>query len=460
MPKALCLLLVLFVALGSVSSATPRELVNVDYKRIIDLYTQLLQLEVRIKVKNVGNRPVTTYLYAQPQNTSKNVAVVLPYEGDTSLQIKKVARVTEPTAVFFEITLANALQPGATTELVIKETHFSRMEPLPRKITLFDDQSVVLRENAQCFSPYETEVCTTTFKLPMTPISYDTVEATARGSVVEYGPFRQLPALSRRFVRLHYVSNTPFVVFKNVTRTVQVSHWGNIAVEDFLRISNEGANLTGEYSRVDYNSWAKNTGKAVLKEAHATLPYSASGVYYLDEIGNISTSNAVRDLSANIVRLRVEPRFHLFGGWSANWVIGYNLPTEDFLRQDVADSEQFVLNVNFGFHFDRIMAEDYTLKVILPEGAKDIQYELPFEIDSVTREKFFYYLDIEGKPVLVFNKKNVLPFHNQVFKVSYRFKQESILIEPFLIFAAFSLFFLLMILLARLNFSFGKEKED
>ena len=43
------------------------------------------------------------------------------------------------------------------------------------------------------------------------------------------------------------------MVFKKASKTVEISHWGNIAVEESYLIKNEGATLDGEYSRVDYN---------------------------------------------------------------------------------------------------------------------------------------------------------------------------------------------------------------
>jgi len=41
-------------------------------------------------------------------------------------------------------------------------------------------------------------------------------------------------------------------VFKSVEKTIEVSHWGYISIEAFYKIANEGAQIVGEYSRVDY----------------------------------------------------------------------------------------------------------------------------------------------------------------------------------------------------------------
>jgi oligosaccharyltransferase complex subunit alpha (ribophorin I) len=48
----------------------------------------------------------------------------------------------------------------------------------------------------------------------------------------------------------------------------------------------------------------------------------------------------------------------------------------------------------------------------LPEGASNIKPELPFAVDSYHIEYTFSYLDTEGRPTLVFKKKNVIDFHN------------------------------------------------
>jgi oligosaccharyltransferase complex subunit alpha (ribophorin I) len=75
-----------------------------------------------------------------------------------------------------------------------------------------------------------------------------------------------------------------------------VSHWGNIAILEEYALHNQGANLTGEFGRVVFNKYNTNAGKNALKELIATLPFSTWGIYYRDEIGNISTSNAKRDV--------------------------------------------------------------------------------------------------------------------------------------------------------------------
>jgi oligosaccharyltransferase complex subunit alpha (ribophorin I) len=74
------------------------------------------------------------------------------------------------------------------------------------------------------------------------------------------------------------------------------------------------------------------------------------------------------------------------------------------------------LNYTFLHNYEEILTENYTLKVILPEGATNIKAHIPFEIDSETRDLHFSTLDYFGKPVIVIKKSNVLSrLHNVYF---------------------------------------------
>jgi oligosaccharyltransferase complex subunit alpha (ribophorin I) len=102
--------------------------------------------------------------------------------------------------------------------------------------------------------------------------------------------------LQAEHIRLHYEYNEPIVVFNYAHRTYEVSHWGNIAVEDKYQIENIGALLEGEFGRVDYDEYGRNGGKNALRKLRARLPVKSFGLWYRDEIGNVSTSRAAREV--------------------------------------------------------------------------------------------------------------------------------------------------------------------
>lgn len=51
---------------------------------------------------------------------------------------------------------------------------------------------------------------------------------------------------------VHYENNAPFLTITNLERLIEVSHWGNIAVEETIDLKHCGAALKGPFSRYDY----------------------------------------------------------------------------------------------------------------------------------------------------------------------------------------------------------------
>lgn len=115
-------------------------------------------------------------------------------------------------------------------------------------------------------------------------------------------------------------------IFTEATKTIEVSHWGNINVKEYYSLHNEGAGVKGEWGRVDYNAYNPNDGKHAIKVVDLVLPRYVRGLSYYDYIGNISTSAAVR--RDDYVHLTIEPRFPIFGQWNTDWNIEYNMPTK------------------------------------------------------------------------------------------------------------------------------------
>lgn len=89
------------------------------------------------------------------------------------------------------------------------------------------------------------------------------------------------------------------------------------------------------------------------------------------------------------------------------------MPTKYHLFYDMMNPENYVFNFTFLHNYENILAENYTLKVILPEGATNIVAHLPFEVDSEERGLHFSTLDYLGRPVVIIKKNNVVSsIHN------------------------------------------------
>ena len=58
----------------------------------------------------------------------------------------------------------------------------------------------------------------------------------------------------------------------------------------------------------------------------------ASGVYYRDIVGNISTSNL--RITPGGVELDLETRFPIFGGWKTQFYTGYTVSAGSYVSSD------------------------------------------------------------------------------------------------------------------------------
>lgn len=123
-----------------------------------------------------------------------------------------------------------------------------------------------------------------------------------------------------------------------------------------------------------YGSRSQADAKNAFKGIEFDLPYDIWGLYYLDEVGNISTSKAWRDSGSKSVHVALQPRFSLLGGWKSNWQLGYNFNSDGLLFHE---ANQFELrNIKLEYALEKIIAEEYTIKLILPHGASNVRIRI------------------------------------------------------------------------------------
>jgi oligosaccharyltransferase complex subunit alpha (ribophorin I) len=450
---------IIVLLVGTASSADLFDnIVAQDVTRDVNLQSQLAKIDTFVKFRNNRDRSVDSIYVAIPNEYTPYLSLLVVRDDDLEL---KVTRAVNPTvekahnATLYVVALAKPLEKGGLVELTITEIYWKRMMFLPQQIQIFEDQLVVFEDYTNFFTPYAAADQKSIFKIAGSIISYSDYDGNVRGKNIEYIYQTETDAFTRRPVRIHFENNNPFSVFKNVTKVIEISHWGNIAVEEWYELTNDGAKFTGEYSRVDFNNFRSDSGKNALKSLKAKLPYHTWGLHYRDEIGNVSTSKASRQ-GDNVI-MEMQPRFPLLGGWKSNWVLSYNLPTKQYLNQEISDDKKFVLKQKFGFSVDKILCEDYTLKIIFPEGAKNLNLDLPFDVDGKSETKTYSYLDFWGRPTLIIRKKNVLDHHAQQFTASYTFESTNMLIEPFYLLAGLLALFAALIFVGRIDLAFEKK---
>nr|VZI38736.1 unnamed protein product [Spirometra erinaceieuropaei] len=371
-----------------------------------------------------------------------------------TLQVKPTKAVQGFQA--FTVSLPS-IKVGSKIKFVVT-TAFSRaISPRPIEITQAEKQYVQFTANIVYLSAYPTEKQETLVVLPKGEVlAYEgqpePVQKSQRG--ITYGPYENKPAFTEALGKFNYENGSPFLAVTSLKRTIEVSLWGNVAVEDRVDIVHYGAALRGAFSRLDYQRGiGHHASVPVLK---SVLPASARDIYYRDEIGNISTSNVKKLFDSTEVEL--QPRFPLFGGWKTHYVIGYNLPAHETLFRK---GEKFALKVRFvDYLYDDQVIDEMTLRIILPETVTNVRLESPFEVERLMDEIEKTYLDTSGRTVIVVRKKNLVEEHIQEFKVYFDFHMVNMLREPAMVITAFLLLFAVVMVYVRLDFSISKDKSS
>lgn len=457
-------LLVFTIALLSVPALSDLILSKVD--RRIDLTSQIARITSTLKLENAGSDLVSEVLLAFPDNQAKKLAYLMatPNEGKGKAKGPSFGLPVEvahpkgmpPGLTFYSVSLPKGLAKGDILTLDVLAIFSHALQPFPEKITQADVQLVVFYETAYYLSPYTVKFQSLNVKLPDARIeSFTKIEnAKIHGSEIKYGPYENLPPFSYTPIVIHFEANQPFAVAQELVREIEISHWGNVQVTEHYTLVHGGAQSKGEFSRLDYQARPHVRGASAIRHLVAKLPPRAHSIYYRDEIGNISTSNLWGDPKKT--ELVIEPRYPMFGGWRAAFTIGYGLPLQDFLFQ--SEGKRY-LNFSFGSPMNEVVINTLILKVVLPEGSTDISVSTPFPVKQWHETKFSH-LDIVGRPVIVLEKTNVVPEHNQYFQVYYKFSSLSMFREPLMLISGFFFLFVACIMYMHADLSISKSSPS
>lgn len=174
----------------------------------------------------------------------------------------------------------------------------------------------------------------------------------------------------------------------------------------------------------------------VLSGLIITLPAGVTSPYFIDTVGNVSTSAfrpapripnrspKARPLTSS---LEIRPRYPLFGGWKYDFTIGYDSPLNSHLRQK--DDGSYLLAVPFLTASKDMAVDDAEVRIVLPEGAtcvffalssislallseghRDVKVHPPFPASPrlVTHKS---YLDTTGRPAIILSKQTCTDKH-------------------------------------------------
>lgn len=460
----------------AVSPAAIKSLVFTSVQRQIDVRGQVVIHIIDLTIANQGSEPVDHVIVTVPNvkqlavfgaHETKNKNVLVKQLATTALTVEEVTSLSlAGEYTYYKVNLARALQSDKTYTMQVTMGWTHSLINEPAEAIQGQEHLVMLKDHAHLLSPYVMKNEMTSVLLPTSRVeSHTTVEdkTNVRGETINYGPFHDVQPFTVTPITVHFPTNFQFARISTMTKQIEASMWGNVAVEDRVTLHNDAPRLKGSYSRVDYvrhQQMGQNHGSFRGLAAH--LPFSAFDIYYRDEIGNVSTSHVrYPDYDDQPVVFEVMPRFPMMGGWMTDFYYGYSIPSRDSLFTDSNHPELFMLNVSFASPFLITVVDDLTVRVVLPEGAGNIRVEVPFPVDSQSRDVHFTFLDITGRPVVVLRKSNLIStVHNQHFQVYFTISPLTKWKEPAMVAIAILALFAATMVYVRIDLSLGGSSSS
>jgi oligosaccharyltransferase complex subunit alpha (ribophorin I) len=181
-------------------------------------------------------------------------------------------------------------------------------------------------------------------------------------------------------ITVRYEFTNPVITAHLLERDLEVSHWGgNLATEERYWLRNNGSQLINHFSRVEWTlaNYQKLPSSAVREIVYPLQPGSADP-YFIDDIGNVSTSRFRPGTAKTPANLELKPRYPIFGGWNYSFRVGWNQDLTRYLRRAAGGSDSYVLKVPFlegpkvpeGVQYERVV-----VRVVLPEGAHNVRFQ-------------------------------------------------------------------------------------
>ncbi|KAF1963534.1 Ribophorin I [Byssothecium circinans] len=454
----------------------PQVFKNANLVRTTNLDKSYVRETINVVIENVDSKPQSEYyLPFESSLISRVGGLDVKDKKDVekgSFKVEVVGLDIESSTEFYLIHLPTPLAPKQQQTLSISYSVLSALKPMPAEIGQSDKQYVQYTFSAYTPSAYVTEKQKTKLKFPNGDVpDYTTLPADLnadkkadpqkQGSTFTYGPYNDVPAGAEEFVSVRYEFTKPVTHASLLERDIELSHLGgNLASEERYWLANQGAALKNHFSRVEWQkSQYMNPPTAALKELRIPLHPGAADPYFTDDIGNVSTSRFRPGKREALLELK--PRYPVFGGWKYSFRVGWNADLSTYLRK-LSTGDSYILKVPFlegprggeGIAYARV-----NLRVILPEGAKNVKYStsVPLVDSKITTHKTF--MDTLGRPTLELSALNLVDdFRERELIVTYDYPWTAGFRKPIVITLGMFAVFSVAWVLGSIDTSIGKKK--
>ncbi|KAG0229264.1 dolichyl-diphosphooligosaccharide--protein glycosyltransferase subunit 1 [Actinomortierella wolfii] len=432
--------------------------------RTLDLTTSIMRETTSAALLNIAEEDVNDYFFPLDMFYTSSLANIEAENRKTKEKLEVVKDVVDENREiqYYKVKLSPPLKPGDKMQITVRTALVDQIRPFPAEVRQTEKQKMVYFGNPYALTAYAANKQKTTVLTPNSKLEVlehpEEKEPEIKNNQIVLGPYENVNLLEHGMFEVQFEFLGPVVWMDKFRRDIELSHWAsNLAVEEHYSFINKGAQLKGQFSRIEYQrNNAQHAGTALLTHFNADIPKLATDMYFRDEIGNISTSAIDRSRPDKQV-LILRPRFPLFGGWKTTFYLGYNVQLNQFVRKMAGTTGNYILKVPAIQPMKDTIYANVEVRIVLPEGSKILNVHVPFPVESIEQSTTKTYMDSAGRSTVTIHGRNWIDAHGKDVLVEYEIGMDSYLIKPLAAASMLMAIFATSIVVSRLSFKIGGQ---
>lgn len=214
--------------------------VNVAVTRDIDITTQITKEKSVIILKNYGETPLRTYTFLLTPNL-KNYYI--EFTNSDNEKLHHSDGINEKNV--FTVHLDRPVERNDSYELVVSVFSASGVEVRNKKRILSENQILFYKGNVYYYSVYKTFLLKVRYICKLNSVCTASYLPHSMESNNLFYTYSNVVPYSVKEMNISFVNDDAIYAIKNLQRTIDVSHWGRISIEDCLTIKNIGGGGCG-----------------------------------------------------------------------------------------------------------------------------------------------------------------------------------------------------------------------
>lgn len=210
-------------------------IINQHVARIIDIEPQIVKARNTIVFKNQGANVINSYDFVMEPGTERPFVKVF---NEKSVELHLVENFDIHNHSFTAL-LDRKVNPNDTYRIIVELACLGNVIPF-RTRKQNDTQMLQFKGNVYFFSPYATSSLKTTYNCERDSLLTFTFPPHSRkGNQLVY-KYSMIKPYSLENLSIVFENNEPILVVTDLLRTIDVSHFGKIFVEDGITLENKG----------------------------------------------------------------------------------------------------------------------------------------------------------------------------------------------------------------------------